>query len=483
MKRLISWLCWLVVFHLSTLSVYAQGSRDIFQARYQIFEARSRENYKDFLKNANAEYVRFMRESWRRYQGHPAIPAPLEPNPIRPIAVDPKAKPEHVIIPHKSVVPLLELDVPEPVSPFLSLSDVPAGDILDFLFFNTSCQVHIGNKLRFSLETVSEQSVADAWEFNLSTEQGSLISDCLRLREKLNLCDWAYMKLAEQISLNYFGADLNEARLLQAFILTQSGYKIRLGYSEINELEILFAANSLVYAHPYYMLEGEKFYTLYSNQDHLFIMEHSFPCDRVFSMDAATPPLFKMEETISREFKSVAYPQVKISLSVNKNLIDFYNTYPSCEWKAYAKTALSEPIKERLYPMLRREFEGKGDVFCVNVLLNFVQTAFNYMTDEEQFGYERPLFPDETFFYPYSDCEDRAILFSLLVRELLGKKVVLLYYPNHLATAVCLDGNIEGDRVLVDQVPYIICDPTYIGTPIGWAMPEYKEIAAEIIML
>ena len=34
------------------------------------------------------------------------------------------------------------------------------------------------------------------------------------------------------------------------------------------------------------------------------------------------------------------------------------------------------------------------------------------------------------------NCEDRAILFTRIVRDLLGLKFILIYYPGHLASAV-----------------------------------------------
>ena len=43
----------------------------------------------------------------------------------------------------------------------------------------------------------------------------------------------------------------------------------------------------------------------------------------------------------------------------------------------------------------------------------------------------------------------RAILYSVLVRELLELDVVLLHYPGHLATAVCLDTEVSGDYMMI----------------------------------
>ena len=136
-----------------------------------------------------------------------------------------------------------------------------------------------------------------------------------------------------------------------------------------------------------------------------------------------------------------------------------------------------------LYPSLRKAIAGKSDYEAVEILLNFVQTSLEYMTDDEQFGYERPLFPDESLYYPYCDCEDRSILFSVLVRELVGLDVVLLYYPGHLATAVCFNSDVSGDYLTVGGRKYVVCDPTYINANVGMTMPQYKGVKAEVVRL
>ena len=90
-----------------------------------------------------------------------------------------------------------------------------------------------------------------------------------------------------------------------------------------------------------------------------------------------------------------------------------------------------------LYTPLREQLAGLDKKEAAERLLNFVQTAFVYEYDEKVWGHDRAFFAEETLFYPYCDCEDRSILFSRLVRDLLGLDAVLVYYPGHLATAVC----------------------------------------------
>ena len=175
---------------------------------------------------------------------------------------------------------------------------------------------------------------------------------------------------------------------------------------------------------------------------------------------------------------------ISTTVEVDRNLIDFYNDYPvNSQWGYYSSASLSEEAKASLYPILELYTLEESKAEAANLLLNFVQTAFEYKTDDEQFGYERPLFGDETFFYPYCDCEDRSILYSILVRDLLGLDVVLLNYPEHLATAVKFKEEVSGDYILLDDGKYVVCDPTYIGASIGEAMPSYHNEKARIIRI
>jgi hypothetical protein len=152
-------------------------------------------------------------------------------------------------------------------------------------------------------------------------------------------------------------------------------------------------------------------------------------------------------------------------------------------WAMYANTPMSAQAKNTLYPSLRQAIAGKSSYEAVSRLLNFVQTAFEYEYDDKVWGGDRAFFAEETLYYPYCDCEDRAILFSRLVRDLVGLKVVLIYYPGHLAAAVQFDNSVTGDYVTLNGRRYVVCDPTYIGAPVGKSMPNLNNSQAKVILL
>ena len=116
-------------------------------------------------------------------------------------------------------------------------------------------------------------------------------------------------------------------------------------------------------------------------------------------------------------------------------------------------------------------------------MLNWVQTAFVYEYDDKVWGHDRAFFAEESLYYPYCDCEDRSILLSRLVRDLLGLKVVLVYYPGHLATAIHFTNDVRGDYLVLSGQRYTVCDPTYIGANIGMTMPGMDNNKATVILL
>lgn len=172
--------------------------------------------------------------------------------------------------------------------------------------------------------------------------------------------------------------------------------------------------------------------------------------------------------------------------------MDFYDTYPTSmigenlvsRWAMYANTPMSESVRQQIYPSLRAAIQNCDQLTAVNKLLNFVQTGFKYEYDDKVWGHDRAFFAEESLYYPYCDCEDRSILFTRLVRDLLGLKCILIYYPGHLASAVEFTASgISGDYIQLNGKTFIIADGTYINAPVGRTMPGMNNATAKVILL
>ena len=277
---------------------------------------------------------------------------------------------------------------------------------------------------------------------------------------------------------------------MAAFIYSQSGYKMRLG-RDCEKLYLLYGSKHGIYEKGYIVIEGINYYPLDDKVERMEISDFSFPQEQSMSLYIENAQKFTIRPSAKRKLASEQYHDVTIDSQVNLNLIQFYNTYPSSEvngnfmtrWKMYADTPMDESVSQMLYPDIKNKIEGLSDVQAVNQILNWVQTAFQYEYDDKVWGHDRAFFAEETLYYPYCDCGDRAILFTRLVRDLLGLKCILVYYPGHLASAVCLKQQVNGDYISLDGDVYTICDPTYIGAPVGITMPEMDNRSAKVIKL
>ncbi|MDR2848722.1 MAG: hypothetical protein LBV39_06410, partial [Bacteroidales bacterium] len=83
------------------------------------------------------------------------------------------------------------------------------------------------------------------------------------------------------------------------------------------------------------------------------IFNHAFPKEQIFSLQMRELPDFSFSATAPKTMASVRYPEIEMQVPVNKNLIDFYNSYPVSDyWNWYAGASLSENVKQTVYPVL-----------------------------------------------------------------------------------------------------------------------------------
>ena len=451
---------------------------------YNRYRQEANEDYQTFRKKANEEYAEFVRSAWASVGKHPAVKPPEEPKPpVAPVAPDVKPKPE--VIPHEEVMPAPSptpvpiVPVPEPVT--------PAAKTIDVGYYGTVLNVRLPNGEPIRLKKTDGEALSSAWTTLSDGNYDALLADCLNAKKSLSIGDWGYIQMLGKVAKRIVTGE-NESVLLQQWLLTQSGYHSRMALSKKGRLQIWMPFDVLVYNLPYIVLDETPYFLITENDqddDELQVMDKAFPGENLSSLRAVGRPQLKYTACGKKTLCSNKYSSIVLQSEVNSNLIAYYNDYPKMagSWDIYANTSLSKEAKGLLYPKLRKMLEGKSELEKAEMLLNWVQTAFEYKTDEEQFGGERSLFADESLYYPYCDCEDRSILLSVLVRDLLGLDVVLLHFPGHLATAVKFKTNVDGDYLDLEDGRYIVCDPTYIGAPVGMAMPDCKQQEVRVFLL
>lgn len=263
MKKIIAIFCSFLFY---SVHANAQDKRD-FTKEYENFRKQAQQEYSNFRDKANSEYAEFMRQAWQWYEGEAAIPLPKIPdNPKPPVIMPEKDRdkiPENNPIPYEEVIPApVVIEQPKPVAPIPEISKQKKEEWHNFTVFGTTCKVRLSNEDRFTLPDCKENTVADAWKKLSQPQYNNLIRDCLELRIRMNLCDWAYLQMLQQLSYRFLGENTNEATLLTAFLYTQSGYKMRLARSQSNKLYLLVASQHVLYGVPYYKIGTDNFFPL-----------------------------------------------------------------------------------------------------------------------------------------------------------------------------------------------------------------------------
>ena len=404
----------------------------------------------------------------------------IEEKPADKPAVQPEKKPVVEVVeaePEAEPAPVVEADRrPESAAePRLPVSSTPTsplyrGESGRSKIAYGGLAFYLNNSLnrKCSLNGLNENAIADAYEALCNSDYKPLLADCAQIRKDLRLNDWGVFTLVRQVADTYCGT-ANESIVMQQFLLNEMGYKARMARKATEDKIMLFVATDCsIYAHPYITLNGQNYYNLSGNNEQcqFYMCQKDSPkAKNSVGMQLKEAPLFP--GTVVSSTHQAKGSAARVTVDVPKALMDFYKDYPQCDYSVYFNAPVNAAMENRILSSLAPLVQGRNEADAANILINFVQTAFQYQTDGQQFGYEKPFFVEELFYYPYSDCEDRAMLFSYLVRKLLGLDVVLLDYPEHIATAVRFNGNVSGDYLMVNGRKYIVCDPTYIGASIG----------------
>ena len=383
---------------------------------------------------------------------------------------------------------------PKPFVPVIIPEGTTVAKKCEFDFFGSHIAIAIDDDCRFKLESNTNQGVSKAVGALAKNDKYTVVlQGCLNTRDKLKLNDWAYYSMLIKLGETFFGGKCNEATLLSAYLYCMSGYQMRFAFDRsTRKLLILVACDQLVSGAPYCRYDGVKFF-IFSNEANSGSIElewctYALPKEKAMSLWMKDEPQFADD---ARLVKHRPYQAAQpVAYKVNKNLIDFYDTYPVpstdgdeySRWIYYAQTPMSENAQATVYPELRKQLAGKSTFEQLRTIMYFIE-GYRYGYDDEVWGHDRAFFPDETLFYPMSDCEDHAILLSRLVRDLMGLPTALVYYPGHLAAAVCVDEDIPGDYLVTGNTKYLVCDPTiYYGDP-GKTMTQMMGKPAKLILI
>ncbi len=498
----------MVTFFVTTFSVAQVGEKDPFEKMNREYEAkmqrmeqeyaqkmeRMQKEYEAKIKRMNTAFESYLKRGFKEVEQKKQVIKPVEvPKPI----AQPKFEPTSPTV----KTPTQLAKVPEPIAPKMELVEAPAYSIapivaspegmddykepLNVDFFGSEAHLYIDKRTKeLNLSSVNPKAFAKYWDSFTKTYYQIYIESLVNYAQETNLNDWGIYQLIDKSSKKLFTSGNNQD-MWKWSILNQAGYQAKIGYHG-NTVSLMLPFMQQVFEKPYYSIAGTNYYLIDGKlgKKNLYTYEENFG-GAAKKIDLHLPYSLNFTDESNTVTKTTKLPKENeaLKLKMDKTIMAFLASYPQTDNVVYLNAAMSGSVKNDLYDYIKPRINGMSETEAVAYLMNYLHNSFEYKTDRDQFGKEKMFFPDEIFYYPYSDCEDRTVLFTRLVNDLLGLDVVALTYFSHMAAAVSFNQQVEGYNFKVAGQNYTICDPTYINAPIGAVMPEYegyKPIAIKI---
>lgn len=498
----LTWFMFLPVFTKAQVGTIGVG----FEKSFNSFTDSIAQKFESFSQKNDSIFLGFLSQSWKVFGGvenkMPTFPKPTK----QPIANDNEFPATGAVYDPSLDLIRSDDESPTPVASDAkpdkaeSIGSVDAASTV--LFYGSTVQMPVLEENRSSpyqkiLDNVNRtvtgqqlpklnivNNIGISTFFSQATQSVRINKNAKTVWESATKCklnDWGFVAMLMAVAPKLY-PDRNEQVLFTWYALIRNGFMAKVGYNRKKQVclllpvtEKVFSKSFIVEGIPYYFFDME----LDSGQqvlDSLFIYERNHP-------DNLNPFSFVLKQIpqLGNENVVKMLGNGKVKHKINKDLIDFYDHYPSCELKVFFSCPLSETVLRQLDGYFNCVLINKNDDEKVAYLLSFIQKGIQYQTDQEQFGRERYLFAEETLYYPAADCEDRAVLLGKLIRHYTSLKTIGLFYTDHVSLAVNL-GNIQNGKCFnYNNMRFYSCDPTFLGSQCGQIMPKYKNIEPEII--
>ena len=388
-----------------------------------------------------------------------------------------------------------------PVKDYVEEKPAPIayGTEIKLNFYGRQVPLHVSQKLKAKSNGIDEKSVANYFT-NIAKnreETKALWDELTGVVDEFGLNEWGYFCLLRSLSEKMF-TNIDDRVLFCFYMLRNEGnFKTRVARGKNSDkLTLLIALDNSkeVYSYTFFQFKDDengtkkvKYYTVYGGGK---ANEAVYSYD--FCKQDADKREMKLDFTKNLNMGACDVTRTvqltkkrSVTLPYNKAHMAYLNDVPMTVFPIYFVNPIAIEAQQVLQDNFNEMREQYTPTQFIQMLLHFVQTGFEYKTDDDQFGYEKYFYPEEVIGYPYCDCEDRSAMFAWLVQKYTNAKVIGLQYEGHVATAVWFgdDANVKGDGFMYGGKKYYVCDPTYINASIGMTMPQFKGKTPKIIKL
>lgn len=326
----------------------------------------------------------------------------------------------------------------------------------------------------------SPAEYASHWNKLASSSIAETLLPAIKQRaDEMGLNDYlTYDLIRAYVDSRFADSDDTAKTSLVHYLLVNMGYDARLAVTDSGIPLLLLPFEQPLYDRAFLTIPGGKYYVFTpdgvesSQLGGARIRTCALPAD-IDKGNKIDLVLGELRIPVKPKPFDLEYGDIHIRGEVNENLMPILYRYPQMPIEDYARSNIDPALRRSLSSQIKEQLAGMDSDAATDHLLEFMHNVFQYSTDQENHGFEKPYFLEETLYYPKNDCEDRAIFYTYFLWNALGKEAQLVSFPGHEASTVRLDSPIDGKSYDYKGKTFYISDPTYIGSHTGMPMPIY----------
>lgn len=347
-----------------------------------------------------------------------------------------------------------------------------SGQNIAFQFYNKTFNIPVDSSLyvKFDKE-LSEKNISDFYIKLTKAKTSTIINLLLDYKTEHHLNDWFYYQLIRKTVQQISPKEDNyeQYTLYKWFFLAKSGYDTRLAIGGTDQLLFYVWSDEDVSDIPFFKSDQKQFVCLnfHDYKEARYLTDKLTPINiyiaeakNTFSYKVTQIPDFSPQDyrdkLITFNFHQKSY---SFNVKLSDDVETIFKNYPIVDFESYFNIPLSKETYSSLIPLLKKNVKKMSQTKGVDYLMRFTRNAFLYEPDEDNFGKEKRLSPEQTLFSDYSDCDDRAALFFYLVKEIYNLPMIALLYPTHITMAVNFTKPV-GKPIAYKGVNYYVCEPT-----------------------
>jgi hypothetical protein len=303
---------------------------------------------------------------------------------------------------------------------------------------------------------------------------GALSSALKESARAMILDDVATGRLIHVCAQQLYG-DGSDAVLFEWLLLRHAGYDAVLGYGGTLKVYVQYAF--LTEGTQFVLFMGKKYTLPQGEPDPAAVKETIL----VSALEPATPRnasfwnLYRLPQLgKSRRLRKCSFSfesrNYKLFIPWMDDVVDYLNDLPVIALgPLFYQTPMNPKARLLIQDSLNIWTQGFNQQKKLDFILAFLQQSFPYRRDRDYLKYDRHNFSEQTLAAPYSDCEDKAILYAQLVRDILGLSAILVYNSalEHVAVGVAWKDAGAGTTVQFQNQRYLICEPANYGYRAG----------------